>query len=156
MANSKNGSDGKGKKGKNSPSKKKPYNVGYGKPPKAHQFKPGQSGNPRGRPKKSKNLKTILQSELFSTVSLRMEGKETNVPMLQAIVMACTRRALNGNDRASAHVLDLYARYLDGDLIEDLPLHLTPEQDELIQGIAERLTRLQDLSKNEDKDKDDE
>jgi hypothetical protein len=27
------------------------YGVGYGKPPKASQFSPGQSGNPKGRPK---------------------------------------------------------------------------------------------------------
>ena len=30
-----------------------PYEVGYGKPPKATRFKPGKSGNPGGRPKGS-------------------------------------------------------------------------------------------------------
>ena len=40
------------------------YDVGYKKPPKRTQFKPGQSGNPRGRPKGTKNLKTDLAEAL--------------------------------------------------------------------------------------------
>ena len=38
--------------------------VGYGNPPKESRFKKGQSGNQRGRPKGSKNLKTDLAEEL--------------------------------------------------------------------------------------------
>ena len=38
--------------------------VGYRKPPMHTRFKPGQFGNPRGRPKGTKNLKTDLQEEL--------------------------------------------------------------------------------------------
>ncbi len=38
--------------------------IGYGRPPKAGQFKPGQSGNPQGRPKGSTNLATDLSAEL--------------------------------------------------------------------------------------------
>lgn len=40
--------------------------VGYGKPPRRHQFKPGQSGNPKGRKKGVKNEITILKN-CFST-----------------------------------------------------------------------------------------
>ena len=45
-----------------------PYEVGYGKPPKHTRFQPGQSGNPRGRPKGTKNLKTDLEEELSERV----------------------------------------------------------------------------------------
>ena len=38
--------------------------VGYGRPPVNRQFKPGQSGNPRGRPKGSKNFATIFAEAL--------------------------------------------------------------------------------------------
>ena len=34
--------------------------VGYGKPPKANQFKPGKSGNPKGRPKGARSEATML------------------------------------------------------------------------------------------------
>lgn len=42
------------------PSEVHDYKVGPGKPPKHTRFKPGQSGNPKGRPKGSQNVKTVL------------------------------------------------------------------------------------------------
>ena len=45
--------------------------VGYGNPPKGSRFKKGQSGNRRGRPKGSKNLKTDLTEELQTEIKVR-------------------------------------------------------------------------------------
>ena len=55
------------------------YEVGYGKPPKAGRFKPGQSGNPRGRPKGTLNLKTDLQQELAERISVREGDRQLTV-----------------------------------------------------------------------------
>ena len=44
--------------------KKDNYDVGYKKPPKNTQFKPGQSGNPKGRPKKPTNIHEALIDNL--------------------------------------------------------------------------------------------
>ena len=43
-------------KGDAFPDKRQDYKVGYSKPPKKHQFKPGQSGNPAGPPKRKTQL----------------------------------------------------------------------------------------------------
>jgi hypothetical protein len=39
------------------------YSIGYGKPPKANQFAKSTSGNPKSRPKGSKNLATLVMNE---------------------------------------------------------------------------------------------
>ena len=45
--------------------------IGYCKPPKHSQFKPGRSGNPRGRPKGAKNETTILREILNKRIAIR-------------------------------------------------------------------------------------
>ena len=57
-------------------SKKSDYETGYKKPPKEHQFKPGQSGNPKGRPKKITSLKEALQISLNAEISTKTETGE--------------------------------------------------------------------------------
>src|SRR2546423_2320441 len=60
--------------------------VGYGSPPQAHQFKPGQSGNPRGRPKGAKNEATILRELLNRKIQIREGGRTRKITVLEAIL----------------------------------------------------------------------
>lgn len=46
------------------------YKVGYGCPPKEHQFKPGQSGNPKGRPKKNNNFAEDVLEEMSEMITV--------------------------------------------------------------------------------------
>jgi len=46
------------------------YAVGYCRPPLHSRFKPGQSGNPSGRVKGSKNLKTLFHQILNEHIPL--------------------------------------------------------------------------------------
>jgi hypothetical protein len=50
------------------------YDVGYRKPPREHQFKPGQSGNPKGRPRGSKSFTTLLVEELGTKITIQENG----------------------------------------------------------------------------------
>lgn len=81
--------------------------VGYKHPPKRHQFPPGKSGNPRGRPRGAKGLKQILASEFSQRLKI-MEGvKPLNVSKLQLIVKRELEKAMEGNQRAIEHVISL-------------------------------------------------
>jgi Family of unknown function (DUF5681) len=53
----------------------KPYAVGNKKPPLNKRFKPGQSGNPSGRPKGRLNFETTLLNEFYKLAPATMNGK---------------------------------------------------------------------------------
>ena len=88
------------------------YKVGYGKPPKATQFKKGKSGNPRGRPKGSLNLATDLTAELGETITVREDGRPRKVSKQRALIKSLMAKALQGDVRAMASLLALYARVI--------------------------------------------
>lgn len=75
------------------------YEVGYGKPPKARQFKKGESGNPRGRPPKSKNMNTLLDEELDRLITLRDGNGVRQISTREAIVKQMIQDALKGDLR---------------------------------------------------------
>ena len=77
------------------------YDVGYGKPPKNTQFKRGQSGNPRGRPKRTRNFKTDLQEELDAPVTISEGGQTKTISRQQAIIKRTVEKALKGDLRAA-------------------------------------------------------
>lgn len=78
------------------------YQVGYGRPPRSGQFKRGQSGNPKGRPKgrRKKNLNEYLADVYQESIQVSINGKQTRVPRLVAILRKQCERALEGDSRA--------------------------------------------------------
>ena len=90
----------------NSPDAGKRSDVGYGRPPREHQFKPGQSGNKRGRPKGSKNEATIISELLNRRIDIRQNGTVRKITLLEGILLKFAEDALKGNPKSAAFLLN--------------------------------------------------
>jgi hypothetical protein len=87
-----------------------PYEVGYGKPPRGGQFQKGASGNPKGRPKGSKNLATIVLKESRQLVRVNGPRGSRKITKLEAAMMQLGNKSAQGDVRATREFVALVQR----------------------------------------------
>jgi hypothetical protein len=85
--------------------------VGYGRPPKATQFRKGQSGNPRGRPKGSRPVGALLQDILGQRIAVTENGKTRRLPALEIMLRRLANDAMRSEPAAVKLMLSLVDRY---------------------------------------------
>jgi len=81
------------------------YKVGKGRPPVSTRWKPGQSGNPKGRPIGAKNFATLWSEALNQKVEIRENGKLRKITVAEGIVKRVVNNALKGDIKATAFLL---------------------------------------------------
>jgi hypothetical protein len=118
------------------------YSVGFGRPPRHTRFKPGQSGNPRGRPKGAKNVATALEKELNACVTITESGKRRRVPKRTVIAKHLVNNAAQGDLKAMA-VLFNQLRSVETDSALELAEEPSSRMEDrfVIESIRQRIMR---------------
>ncbi len=83
------------------------YEVGYGKPPKSTRFKPGQSGNPKGRKRKPKSVVDQLRAVLSHKIPITEGDRTKRIPVMEVILRNTANKAAKGDLRAVSFVINL-------------------------------------------------
>lgn len=124
-----------------SPKAKRRAKVGRGQPPRTSQFKPGQSGNPRGRPPGRISLKKAAENAFSRKLSYEVDGKTVRISMLEAVLMKHGYKAVEGDARSAGIVLSFAAKAIapkESDPLDDTTSSLqTLPSRELFAGIDE-------------------
>src|SRR5262245_10231293 len=119
--------------------------VGRGKPPKHTRFCKGVSGNPKGRPKGSKNLSTYLMAAARDQVSATIGGKTRKISTIQATAMQLATKAAGGDHVAISKFLD-WMDEIESRVAAAKPAQFpSSEPDiEVIRAVYERMSKLED------------
>jgi hypothetical protein len=86
------------------------YRVGYGKTPEATRFRKGLSGNPKGRPKGSKNLETLVDRVFNRKIVAQDNGRTRRISVAEAMLTKLASRGLGGDMGAARLIVNLLER----------------------------------------------
>src|SRR3981081_3690492 len=92
--------------------------VGYKKPPKHSQFQPGRSGNPKGRRRKQKGPRQLLEDALNEAATVTENGKSKVLSKKQIVFKVLVASAIKGNSKAMSAVFKLMNDYGIADELE--------------------------------------
>ena len=116
------------------------YEVGYGKPPSHSRFPKGRSGNPAGRPARSKNMTTLLAKALDEVITVIENGRRRKVSKREAIAAQLVNRSAGADLKAIGMVLSI----LEGAEVSTAtqaaePIGSSDADERVMQGLRNRL-----------------
>jgi len=106
--------------------------VGYKRPPKYTRFKPGHSGNPKGRPTHVRSLKSEFLAELSELIRVREGDREMKISKQRAVVKALVAASIKGNMRAMAALVAFCSRAFGNEPEDSQSQSPTPDDVEII------------------------
>jgi phosphopentomutase len=124
---------------------KNPHGVGFRKPPRKTRFKKGRSGNPKGRPKGTKNFNTVLEKELEDKIAVSENGEQKKISKLQVVVKQLVKKAAAGDARA----MDTLIKHIRQDdsasvSVDDLQIFDTADHRNVMTGVVRRIRSMEE------------
>jgi Family of unknown function (DUF5681) len=107
--------------------------TGYRRPPSLRQFKKGQSGNPKGRPKGAHNLKTDLAAIMEKRLPIRENGEQRLVSGRELMLLKLFEKAVTGDTKAITQIVGMLMKLDTSDAPLSQP-RIVSENDRTIVG----------------------
>src|SRR5271157_3422618 len=120
------------------------YEVGYAKPPRHAGFQKGRSGNPKGRPKGSKNFGTLVSEALDEKVSLTEDGRRRRITKRELVIKQLVNKSASADLRAIKQLTDIVQgveRRAGASQAPPSPPVFTAADDEVIAELRKRMER---------------
>jgi uncharacterized protein DUF5681 len=114
------------------------YDVGYKRPPKRSQWSKGKSGNPQGRVKGIRNMKTEFTEELSETLRIKEQGVPKKITKQRAVIKSLTAKAVQGDTRATSILFNMMFRLMHSELTETAPVDFSQEDQEILDAFIAR------------------
>jgi hypothetical protein len=111
---------------------------GYKRPPRGSRFKPGRSGNPKGRPKGARNLKTDLTALMKQRVAIREDGELRHVSRQEAMLLSLFEKAVRGDVKASAQIFAMLMKLDNQGAPPSEPAAVTDNDRAIVEGFFRR------------------
>jgi hypothetical protein len=125
--------------------------VGFKKPPVHSRFRKGCSGNSKGRPKGTKNLRTDLTEVLQERITVSEGDRKVRMSKQRAVVKTLIAKTLKGDSRSATTLLNTIFRALGfADTAVDVEQPLDANEQELMAGIEARIQRKAESSTKPD------
>lgn len=115
------------------------YDTGFGKPPEAKRFKKGQSGNPSGRPKGARSMRTLLEELLDREVKVVIDGVSRQVGAKEAILHRLFVQAIKGKTQDADLFVRLIKHTLPEQFAEEADDQLNADEVQLLEAIATKM-----------------
>lgn len=134
--------------------RKNDYEVGYGKPPKSGQFQAGESGNPKGRKKGSKNTKTVVRETLNRRITVQTHEGRRRITIQQGVLWRLSDSALKDDHRSQKLLLDL-AREFNNEDLEAQVKGVSADDSEILENYYQRRRRQKEAGNDDGTDSND-
>lgn len=132
------------------------YKVGFGKPPKHTRFKKGESGNPKGRPKKKNTVSIVMENVADEEITIREGNKIRRLTKLEVLIQQHFNDAMKGKSTACKNILSMLndhdqRKQIEGKRLEEcgvLLIEPPPSKEAWIKAATKNQEQLQKLMQN--------